>query len=102
MRHRFFMEVMPRECVRISFVALAVVVNSAVAGEIHGLVWKDLNGFGIVQPTSPFVAGITVYLDLNENGVLDPSETRAVSNTYGRFVFGGLAPGTYKVSMKNR
>jgi hypothetical protein len=43
------------------------------------------------------VVGATLFLDLNNNGVLDPSEPTTTTNANGAFSFVGLLPGTYVV-----
>jgi hypothetical protein len=40
-------------------------------GEIHGTVYVDQNGSGVHHPGDPGQPGVTVFLDLNNNGVLD-------------------------------
>lgn len=41
------------------------------------------------------VSGVTVYIDLNENGTLDDDEPSQVTDENGEYVFEGLAAGTY-------
>ncbi|NJL55730.1 hypothetical protein HC928_11430 [bacterium] len=45
----------------------------------------------------PVLSGTTIYLDLNENGILDPGEPSQVSDDNGMYEFDGLASGTYVV-----
>ena len=57
-------------------------------GAIVGLV---LNADGRI------LKGRTIFLDLNQNGVLDPSEPTAISDSSSTFAFRNLTPGTYSV-----
>ncbi|MGK7874205.1 MAG: SdrD B-like domain-containing protein, partial [Xenococcaceae cyanobacterium] len=63
----------------------------------------DLLGvFSGLQPPSkvaaePPLAGVTIYLDLNNNGQLDTDEPSQVTNSKGTFTFTDLVPGTYIV-----
>ena len=72
---------------------------AVAAGTIRGRVYHDRDG------TATFDAAVdeplvrTVYLDLNENGVLDPGEstvTTSVENE-GQYTFSNLPPGRYVV-----
>jgi ELWxxDGT repeat protein len=45
------------------------------------------------------VAGVTVFLDANHNGIPDPGELRATTDAQGRYAFDNLLPGTYAVSL---
>ena len=40
----------------------------------------------------PGLAGQTVFLDLNNNGILDSGEPTAITNASGAFSFTGLLP----------
>jgi uncharacterized protein (DUF2141 family) len=60
------------------------IVNNA---SISGTVYKG--------STSTGFAGVTVYLDNNNNGVLDTGDTSVTTSSTGTFSFTGLAPTTY-------
>ena len=45
----------------------------------------------------PGVPEVSIYLDLNNNGVLDEGEPTQVTDENGQYVFEGLAAGTYTV-----
>src|SRR5262249_25258209 len=67
------------------------------SGTITGLVFNDLNGNAVRDSGEPPLSGWTVYLDLANNGALDPNEPRVATGTDGKYLFSGLAPGTYTV-----
>ena len=52
---------------------------------VTGKVWNDLDGNGGRSTTDTPLSGWTVYADLNNNGVLDPGEPSAVSNSSGNY-----------------
>src|SRR5262249_56877977 len=64
---------------------------------IWGTVFEDLTASGVVDPSDPGLAGWTVYIDANNNSVLDPNEEFVVTGADGHFTLGGLTPGTYIV-----
>ncbi len=73
---------------------------------IHGRKWSDANGNGSPDPDEPGLAGVTIYIDLNENGVLDADEPRTLTmeddpatdfDEAGRYWLEGLRPGTYVI-----
>ncbi len=76
-------------------------------GSIHGLKWRDDNANGQQDVGEPGLAGVTIYIDLNDNQRLDLHEPRAVSmqddpNTpnedeTGRYWLQGLFPGSHIV-----
>ncbi|MCC6492345.1 MAG: hypothetical protein IT424_04930 [Pirellulales bacterium] len=49
--------------------------NVALPGSISGQKWEDRNDNGRKDPAEPGLPGWTVYLDLNEDGALQPSTT---------------------------
>jgi hypothetical protein len=66
-------------------------------GSISGQVFNDVNGNGKQDPGDTGLAGITVYLDANNNGVLDAGEVSTVTASDGTFSFSNLVAGTYHV-----
>jgi uncharacterized repeat protein (TIGR01451 family) len=82
------------------------VVNTAPTGAITGAVWTDTDGDGNWDGTETGLPGVIVYLDLNNNSLLDSTEPFAVSSTdnaltptdeSGAYIFTGLATGNYVV-----
>ena len=70
-------------------------------GRITGSVFFDFNGDGsrnVQHPTEPDLAGRTVFLDIDENGVLDPSfEPHTTTDASGNYAFNDLVAGSYRV-----
>ncbi|MEZ6039830.1 MAG: Ig-like domain-containing protein [Planctomycetaceae bacterium] len=78
---------------------------SLINGSISGSVWNDLNIDGVRETdpitgdfTEPGLADWTIFLDTNNNGVLDPTETSTVTDTDGNYSFISLAAGDYEVT----
>jgi len=67
-------------------------------GSLQGVVWQDDDGEGDRDPDESGLAGWTVYLDLNQNQVLDPGEPTQITDTAGNYEFTELATGTYTVA----
>lgn len=64
-------------------------------GSIEGVTFNDLNGNGIREPGEPGLAGVTVYLDQNNNGVKDNNEFFSISNQEGVYGYSGLVDATF-------
>ena len=64
---------------------------------IRGTVFSDLNQDTLRQSNEPGLAGWTVFLDKDNDGVHDPNEKVRVTNSRGDYRFAGLTPGTYRV-----
>ncbi|MEG4632168.1 SdrD B-like domain-containing protein [Microcoleus sp. AR_TQ3_B6] len=64
---------------------------------ITGCKFEDFNLNGYRDGNEPAISGVTVYLDTNNNGVLDSGEASTTSNQFGTFAFNNLAPGTYNL-----
>ncbi len=73
---------------------------------IHGVKWVDGNGNGERETNEPRLPGVTIYLDLNNNGVLDDDEPHTVTmednpdtavDEAGHYWLDGLEPGEYRV-----
>ena len=74
--------------------------------QIRGIKWNDLNFDGNFNADEPGLAGVTIYLDENNNGVLDTEELSTVTladdpetpeDETGQYAFTDLLPGTYTV-----
>jgi Ca2+-binding RTX toxin-like protein len=66
--------------------------------EIRGTVWNDVNGDGIKGNGEPILPNWTVYLDTNNNSLLDTGETSTLSDSQGTYTFNDLRPGNYNVA----
>ncbi|WP_103123724.1 Calx-beta domain-containing protein, partial [Nostoc cycadae] len=66
--------------------------------EIRGTVWNDVNGDGIKGNDEPTLPNWTVYLDTNNNNLLDAGETSTLTNSQGNYTFNDLRPGNYTVA----
>ncbi|MCA9095508.1 MAG: hypothetical protein KDA68_18645, partial [Planctomycetaceae bacterium] len=74
---------------------------------ISGVAFNDRNKDGVRDPDEPGLSGITVYLDINNNGLLDAGEPSAVTSIdlyytpgvdeAGTYSFDHLPKGTYHV-----
>jgi hypothetical protein len=62
-------------------------------GEISGTKFGNSDGDGGHHR----LAGVTIYLDANDNGVLDPGEPSMVTDNMGKYDFSNLPAGIYYV-----
>jgi hypothetical protein len=67
-------------------------------GEIGGGKFEDIDGNGVREEGEHGLAGWTIYLDSNENGMLDAGEQSTVTDEAGDYAFTDLGPGTYRVA----
>lgn len=74
-----------------------VVIESTVGrGEISGIHFNDDDSDGSRDAGESGISGATIYIDANNNGVLDPGELTTATDTDGRYLF-QLDPGSYTV-----
>lgn len=71
--------------------------NVPEPGEIRGVKFNDDNRSGAQEANEPGMPGVTIYLDLDDDGVLDASEPQTVTDAQGNYAFTGLEPGIYVV-----
>jgi hypothetical protein len=71
--------------------------GTQAVGAISGRLFNDLSGDGIFSPDKPPLEGRLVFLDLNDNGVLDDGEPVTMTNANGEYTFSGLRLQTYQV-----
>ncbi len=68
-------------------------------GEIHGTKWHDLNGNGIHDSGEPGIPDVVIFLDGNNNGLLDTGEISTLTDANGDYTFVNLpTPHTYTVA----
>lgn len=74
-------------------------------GSIEGVVFNDLNANGqrdvdeFGDFSEPGLEGWTIYLDSNQNGVLDGDEASVATDVEGKYIFLGLNAGDYEVTV---
>jgi hypothetical protein len=66
-------------------------------GTLTGTVFFDPPVTGTPTAGEPPLAGVTVFVDLNGNGVLGPGEPSASTDTNGTYTLANLAAGSYTV-----
>ena len=66
---------------------------------IQGFKWLDANGDGVRNNGEQGMSGITVYIDLNTDGMHDAAEPSVVTGADGSYLIKteGLAPGSYQL-----
>ena len=64
------------------------------AGTLNGVKFSDLDADGMREPGEVVLSGWTVFLDTNQNGLLDNGEASVITGDDGVFSFTGIAPGT--------
>ncbi|WP_425619016.1 SdrD B-like domain-containing protein [Anatilimnocola sp. NA78] len=71
--------------------------NQTVLGSLSGQKFEDLDGNAVRDPGEPAMANVVVYLDANNNGLLDDGELQTTTDASGNYAFPDLLPGTYVV-----
>ncbi|MEG3907676.1 SdrD B-like domain-containing protein [Microcoleus sp. w2-18aC6] len=74
-----------------------VVFGNTPNSRITGCKFQDLNGNGYRDGFETPIAGVTIYIDSNGNDAIDAGEASTVSDQFGRWEFGNLTPGIYRV-----
>lgn len=72
-------------------------VTIGATSTVSGTKYQDVDLDGVRDPNEPGVVGITVYIDANNNGMLDSGEVSTMTTAGGFFSFPGLAAGSYTV-----
>jgi RHS repeat-associated protein len=67
-------------------------------GRIEGGSFEDIDGDSMRDEGEPGLSGWTIYLDVNNNSILDDGERSTVTDTDGAYAFPNLFPGTYFVT----
>ena len=80
--------------------AICAVTNTSnkLLGLIRGTKYIDRDGDGTLKDGDHHrLAGVTIYLDTNNNSALDAGEPSTVTDSHGNYRFNGLVAGTYYV-----
>ena len=76
-----------------------ILENAVVVGAIGGAAWDDVNGNGVQDNGEAALDGVTIYLDLNRDGVFDDGvEPMQVTAADGSYLFENLTAGEYVVA----
>lgn len=67
------------------------------ASAISGVKFNDVNGDGLRNDGEAGLAGWTIYIDSNSDGVFNTGEPSTVTGAGGVYSFSGLAVGTFRV-----
>ncbi len=68
--------------------------GEVLPGSISGLKWRDDNGNGVQDNGEPGLDGVTIFIDIDENGVPTPGEPVAVTANGGFYTLSNLEPTT--------
>jgi peptidyl-prolyl cis-trans isomerase A (cyclophilin A) len=71
-------------------------VSEVVVGVLSGNVYNDLSGDGSLGSGESGLPAVTVFLDANDNGILDSGETSTQPTAQGEYSF-NVQPGDYTV-----
>ncbi|MBI3194473.1 MAG: VCBS repeat-containing protein, partial [Ignavibacteriae bacterium] len=64
-------------------------------GSISGMKFNDVNANGVKDENESGISSWTIFIDTDDDGVLDESETNVTTNNNGNYVFSNLSTGTY-------
>jgi protocatechuate 3,4-dioxygenase beta subunit/sugar lactone lactonase YvrE len=71
--------------------------NQSILSTVSGNKWEDLDGDGVRDAGEPAMANVVVYLDANNDGVLNAGESQTTTGADGNYTFTDLFPGNYTV-----
>ncbi len=68
-------------------------------GRISGNVFHDFNRNGVKDSGDAGLGGFVLYIDTDNDSILDTNEQRVLTDSSGNYVFSNLGSGTYKIRM---
>ncbi len=68
-------------------------------GSILGVVFNDRNNNGQRNAGDEGIAGFHVFIDENENGILDDGEAESITSSNGTFFFAEVPPGLVRIDI---
>ncbi len=66
---------------------------------VSDTVWLDVNGDGVLDATDRRIFGVKVFIDQNNNGIVDTNEPFAVTDANGNYLISNLPDGTWTVAI---
>jgi len=81
----------------VTAVPFAQQLGAATTGLIRGTVFNDLNSSSKRDAGEPGLQGFRIYIDNNNNGRWDKSETFVRSDSNGNYELTNLPPGEYRI-----
>ncbi|HKP88982.1 MAG TPA: SdrD B-like domain-containing protein [Thermoleophilaceae bacterium] len=79
-----------------------IVFGNWQPAQVSGTVWEDVNRNGFRDGSEDGLAGTTVYVDYDGDGVRDAGEPYATSGAGGAYTVTGVKPGTYAIRQEPR
>ncbi|MCA3160380.1 MAG: S8 family serine peptidase [Burkholderiales bacterium] len=74
-----------------------LIIPGIPQGAVAGTVFDDLNQNGLRESGEPVLAGATVFLDADGDGLLDSAEISTTTSAAGGFNLAGVPSGAYKL-----
>lgn len=62
---------------------VVVITTTAQPAGLEGYVWSDVNMSGLFEEDDAGLPGVTVFVDINSNGIPDTEEPTAITDEYG-------------------
>jgi O-glycosyl hydrolase/protocatechuate 3,4-dioxygenase beta subunit len=75
----------------------ASATEAPTGASVTGVVFNDLDADGVKDSGEAGIGGRTVYVDINNNLVMDTTEQRTTTDSNGVYLVDGLSSGTYKI-----
>ncbi|MFT5324045.1 MAG: subtilisin-like proprotein convertase family protein [Planctomycetaceae bacterium] len=72
-------------------------VVPGTTGNISGFVFLNVDQLGLLSGPEPGLAGTTVFVDMDNNGLLDEGEQSTVTDSTGAFLIRDVVPGNARV-----
>ncbi|MCA3585183.1 MAG: S8 family serine peptidase [Methylocystis sp.] len=76
---------------------VSLIIPGIPRGAVAGTIFDDLNQNGLRESGEPVLAGATVFLDADGDGLLDPAEISTTTSAAGGFNLAGVRSGAYKL-----
>jgi uncharacterized repeat protein (TIGR01451 family) len=75
------------------------IVDTPLVESIGDTVWADYNLDGVQADDEPGLPGVRVFIDSNNNGLLDDGESFSITDPNGHYQIVGVTPSTVRVAV---